>query len=308
MCSCGAGAGLGDAARPVGGGHTSRWWSTVTWRWDVALSFAGAQRGYVEQVAAELEAAGVRCFYDAHRRVELWGRHLAEELPRVYAEDSAVVVVFVSADYAARDWTNLERRAALGRAVRERREYVLPARFDDTELPGVLEDLVAIDLRTQTPQEFAGLILAKLADLGIVPPSGHDTTRQSHKPKIRKIRRRKVPAHITAIAAVGLALLFAALTFVSEPKKAAVAPTVEQLSVLAGATHYRVRITINNTTSEDQLITKIDMSYNGIECDVAAVDSKIYLIGDRVSITHDGTGGAGMEGSVFEGEGAQYSV
>ena len=33
-------------------------------RWDVALSFAGAQREYVERVAAALEARGVRCFYD----------------------------------------------------------------------------------------------------------------------------------------------------------------------------------------------------------------------------------------------------
>ena len=32
------------------------------WRWDVALSFAGAQRPYVEQVAAALQARGVRCF------------------------------------------------------------------------------------------------------------------------------------------------------------------------------------------------------------------------------------------------------
>jgi hypothetical protein len=31
------------------------------WRWDVALSFAGAQRNYVEQVAEALTAQGVRC-------------------------------------------------------------------------------------------------------------------------------------------------------------------------------------------------------------------------------------------------------
>ena len=107
------------------------------WRWDVALSFAGAQRGYVEQVAEALQAQGVRCFYDADEQIDLWGKYLAEELPRIYAEESAAVVVFVSAEYAARDWTRLERRVALGRAVRERREYVLPARFDDTPLPGL---------------------------------------------------------------------------------------------------------------------------------------------------------------------------
>ena len=117
------------------------------WRWDVALSFAGAQRGYVEQVARALRARGVRCFYDADEQIELWGKYLAEELPAIYGEQAAAVVVFISAEYAARDWTRLERRAALGRAVRERREYVLLARFDDTPLPGLLPDMVTVDLR-----------------------------------------------------------------------------------------------------------------------------------------------------------------
>ena len=121
------------------------------WRWDVALSFAGAQRDYVEQVAEALKARGVRCFYDADEQIELWGKYLAEELPAIYGEQAAAVVVFVSAEYAARDWTRLERRAALDRAVRERREYVLPARFDDTPLPGLLSDMVAVDLRTPDP-------------------------------------------------------------------------------------------------------------------------------------------------------------
>ena len=40
------------------------------WRWDVALSFAGAQRDYVEQVAWALKARGVRCFYDADEQIE----------------------------------------------------------------------------------------------------------------------------------------------------------------------------------------------------------------------------------------------
>src|SRR5580704_17842789 len=86
------------------------------WRWDVALSFAGGQRDYVGQVAAALKARGVRCFYDADEQVRLWGTHLAEELPRIYAEESAAVVVFVSAEYAGQPWTRLERRAALARA------------------------------------------------------------------------------------------------------------------------------------------------------------------------------------------------
>jgi hypothetical protein len=137
------------------------------WRWDVALSFAGAQRDYAGQVAEALTVWGVRCFYDADEQTELWGKYLAEELPAIYGEQAAAVVVFVSAEYVARDWTRLERRAALARAVRERRECVLPARFDDTPLPGLLSDMVTVDLRTRTPQQFAAMIAGKLAALAI---------------------------------------------------------------------------------------------------------------------------------------------
>jgi len=158
MTMTGSGGGSGQGARPA-------------WRWDVALSFAGAQRPYVEQVAGTLKARGVRCFYDADEQTDLWGRYLAEELPAIYAEQAATVVVFISADYADRDWARLERRAALNRAVRERREYVLPARFDDTPLPGLLSDMVAVDLRTLTPQQFAAMIADKLAALAITAPA-----------------------------------------------------------------------------------------------------------------------------------------
>ena len=74
------------------------------------------------------EGTGVRCFYDAEEQVRLWGTHLAEDLPRIYAHESAAVVVFVSADYAGQAWTRLERRAALARAVIQAGVYVLPAR------------------------------------------------------------------------------------------------------------------------------------------------------------------------------------
>jgi hypothetical protein len=107
----------------------------------------------------------VRCFYDADEQIDLWGKYLAEELPLIYGEQAAAVVIFVSAEYAAREWTRLERRTALARAVRERREYVLPARFDDTPLPGLPSDMVTVDLRTRKPKQFAAMIADKLAAL-----------------------------------------------------------------------------------------------------------------------------------------------
>jgi hypothetical protein len=145
--------GAGSGAGPGGGP-----------RWDVVLSFAGAQRDYVGQVGQALQARGLRCVYDADEQVDL-STYLAEELPAMYGGQAAVMVVFVSAEYAAGNWTRLERRAALDRALRERREDVLAARFDDTRLPGLWPGTV-VDVRGWAPQQLAAMIAAKLVGRG----------------------------------------------------------------------------------------------------------------------------------------------
>jgi len=81
-------------------------------------------------------------------------------------------VVFISAEYAAQDWTRHECRAALDQAVRERREFILPARFDDTGLPGLSPGIVVLDLRTMPPEEFAVRVIAKLDYLRVIRPAG----------------------------------------------------------------------------------------------------------------------------------------
>jgi hypothetical protein len=46
--------------------------------------------------------------------------------------------MFISAEYASRIWTSHERRSAQARALEEKgREYILPIRFDDTDLEGL---------------------------------------------------------------------------------------------------------------------------------------------------------------------------
>jgi len=47
-------------------------------KYDVALSFAGEQRWYVDVVNSELKAFGISTFYDDDSQVELWGKDLNE--------------------------------------------------------------------------------------------------------------------------------------------------------------------------------------------------------------------------------------
>lgn len=70
--------------------------------------------------------------------------------------------MFISQHYARKLWSNHERRSALARSVEERQEYILPARFDDTKLPGIRPTLSYVDLRTRAPEQLGALILEKL--------------------------------------------------------------------------------------------------------------------------------------------------
>ncbi len=130
---------------------------------DVCLSFAGEQRDYVERIAAELKAAGLRIFYDHDKDIatSLWGRDLTELLDYVYREGSRFCLMFISTDYAKKAWTRHERRSALARAVQEE-DYVLPARFDDTDLPGFRPTVGYVDLREIAPATLVEFVLEKL--------------------------------------------------------------------------------------------------------------------------------------------------
>ncbi len=132
--------------------------------YDVALSFAGEQRPYVEQVAQELRSHGIRVFYDDYQKDNLWGKDLYAHLTEVYQHKCRYCVVFVSKDYAAKVWPTAEFRSAQARAITEKGEYILPARFDNTSIPGLLHTVSYIDLSTKSPEQLARSIVKKLGN------------------------------------------------------------------------------------------------------------------------------------------------
>lgn len=131
-------------------------------KYDVVLSFAGEDREYVEKVAAFLEAHGVVVFYDRYEDVTLWGKDLAEHFDGVYRKQGRFCVMFISRHYADKVWTRHERKSALARALEERVEYLLPARFDDTEIPGLRPTIGYLDLGRLMPEQLGERILQKL--------------------------------------------------------------------------------------------------------------------------------------------------
>lgn len=134
--------------------------------YDVALSFAGEERGYVDRVANLLRERGVRVFYDLFEETDLWGKDLYAHLSEVYQKRARFTVMFISVAYGSKLWTNHERRSAQARAFQEAQEYILPARFDGTEIPGVLPTVGYVSLEGRSPEELASLIVKKIVGSG----------------------------------------------------------------------------------------------------------------------------------------------
>ena len=131
-------------------------------KYDVCLSFASEQRDYVSKVKDELNKAGLSHFFDEDEQVEMWGKNLNEALDEIYRKTSRFCVMFISTAYAKKMWTIHERRSAQARALIDRSVYLLPARFDDTEIDGLPPIVLYIDLRHHTSERFAQLIIEKV--------------------------------------------------------------------------------------------------------------------------------------------------
>jgi len=129
--------------------------------YEVALSFAGEQRSYVEGVARALLAERVPLFFDEYEEATLWGENLHERLEDVYGKAARFVVLFVSEDYARNMWPTHERRSAFAGEMRGRTK-VLPVRFDETEVPGLNPNVAYVNAHDKTPERLAGLIVKKL--------------------------------------------------------------------------------------------------------------------------------------------------
>lgn len=138
---------------------------------DIALSFAGEDREYVDQVANLLRDSGVKVFYDLFEEANLWGKNLYDYLSEIYMNKALYTIMFISKHYAHKLWPTHERKSMQARAFQENQEYILPARFDETPIPGVLPTVGYISLTGRSPSEFVETIHKKLINSGHTVPS-----------------------------------------------------------------------------------------------------------------------------------------
>jgi TIR domain-containing protein len=131
-------------------------------QYQVALSFAGEDRMYAEQLAEILKSRNIDVFYDKYEQAELWGKNLYQHLQKIYRDKAKYCVIFISEAYARKLWTKHELEQAQARAFQENEEYILPIKIDDTKLPGGNPTTGYVDLRKQSIEMIADLLFQKL--------------------------------------------------------------------------------------------------------------------------------------------------
>lgn len=187
---------------------------TCTVEFEIALSFAGEDRAYVDQVANLLRDSGVKVFYDIFEESTLWGKNLYDYLSDVYQNKALYTIMFISESYAQKLWTNHERQAMQARAFQEHQEYILPVRFDETSIPGVLPTVGYISLVGRTPQDFVKIIQTKLVNSGRTIPS--ESIRRAMFSVSSMPRVDPIHARVSVISSSGLPVAAAAVTAIAD--------------------------------------------------------------------------------------------
>ncbi len=143
----------------------------MSYKYEVAISFAGEDRAFAEALAKGLRDAKVEVFYDNFYAADLWGKDLSAELRRVYHDSSEFCIMILSQHYVDKMWTSFERQQAIERLIREKgKAYVLPVRLDGFagEVPGLSGAISYLSVDRNQPQLVVSTFLEKL---GRTPPT-----------------------------------------------------------------------------------------------------------------------------------------
>ncbi|WP_110932621.1 toll/interleukin-1 receptor domain-containing protein [Paenibacillus bouchesdurhonensis] len=132
------------------------------YKYDVAFSFAGEDRSYVEIIAKELKTKGIKVFYDEFEELSLWGKDLFVYLDQLYQNSATYCVMFISEIYTKKAWCDLERNSAMYRQYLNG-EYILPVRLDGTEIHGITDRHGYLEAKNYSPVQLAEAIITKLS-------------------------------------------------------------------------------------------------------------------------------------------------
>lgn len=133
-------------------------------RWTRLEEFPGEQRSYVSKVAGSLrkELGKDAVFYDYDYQSQLVRPNLDLLLQNIYRKQSELLVVFLSKEYAEKDWCGLEWRAVRDIIKSKQDSKIMFIRFDHTPIDGLLSIDGYIDAAKVKPAMVAKMIVERV--------------------------------------------------------------------------------------------------------------------------------------------------
>jgi tetratricopeptide (TPR) repeat protein len=134
-------------------------------RFRIAFSFAGEKRDFVAKVAAILAKrfGEEKILYDKFHEAEFASYDLGIRLPKLYGEQSDLIVPVLCPKYDQKRWTGWEWVHIYGLLTKAEGHRVMPCRFERANADGLSPAAGFIELDKKTPEQAAKLILERLA-------------------------------------------------------------------------------------------------------------------------------------------------
>lgn len=108
----------------------------------VFISYSNKDRQFVERLASDLKATGLRVWYDQWE-LKVGDSLISKISAGIRAQDYLVVVL--SRSSVTSEWVRKELSAALMRELNEKRVIVLPVLIENCEIPPLISDKVYAD-------------------------------------------------------------------------------------------------------------------------------------------------------------------
>jgi hypothetical protein len=139
--------------------------------YDLAFSFAGENRDYVEQTKIACEELGLKVFYDKDKNNEWWGKNFIREQRKVYGSKTRHFVPFISPEYFVKSIPSDEFESALMTAVERGDDYILPVIIGRPVIPADRLHRHTHYLRAEkyTPKELAQEMYERIRGGNIKP-------------------------------------------------------------------------------------------------------------------------------------------
>jgi hypothetical protein len=132
--------------------------------YDIAVSFAGEHRDYVEATVRACQDRGLRVFYDRDKNNEWWGGNFIRQQRSVYSSQTRYFVPFLSQEYVAKPIPMDEFSSAMMTAVRQGDGYILPVLMDGVDVPPELlhPHIHYLSAKDYTPEQLANELVRKV--------------------------------------------------------------------------------------------------------------------------------------------------